>query len=387
MMNATTLPYAPALQRVRQIAAECIERAENELRDGAAAAVLLANELRADTNLMDAVNNLFFPDNCARLIACLREEMLSGAAVSNIEHDEIGTAEAVAGGGSQIAPDTHVPCAPAAPNTFGGNADADGMGHSEGCTQNPYARPSAPLPETPAAHRQVQPAGQHRSDTQGWRAGGHAIPETPRDDAAASGQTLYGNHYALAARPYSEKPPRAAGGGQRYYDAHDRLASSSTLPAGDSRGRGQMSVDTQARNAASTYPAKAGGAGQTPDVTHTSGARPKISPGHAKRGASIIAAAMAPVRRSLLDSYQINGQPLRAVKVEEADRWAAGRERDARFVKLIITGIPHGGVIGDFVTDSDAERCWELATNPPSITPPTVTLTKPDGFSEVSTNA
>lgn len=50
-------------------------------------------------------------------------------------------------------------------------------------------------------------------------------------------------------------------------------------------------------------------------------------------------AVAAVVRKSLLDTFQINGQPLGDVSAAVAKSWAMSRRRDARFVELLTAGI------------------------------------------------
>lgn len=250
---------------------------------------------------------------------------------------------------------------------IGRKTDADGSGHIGLDYQSGIAHPSAPHhPETPVAtQRQVQPAGQHHDDLQAVGAGGHPIPETSRESAA--------------------------GGGQKRIDPHVRYVSPSTLPASDGGGRGHGSFEIHAEVAASNLPAPVGGAGQStsePQFTSARPNKPSPSPGHAKRGLSAMASVQGTVARSLLDTFIVNGRPVGDVTVEEADRWAAARERDGRFVKLLIHGLPHGSVIRTHITESDAQRIWTLAQNRnPAVTAPTIDAKHPADYREVPTNA
>jgi hypothetical protein len=224
--------------------------------------------------------------------------------LSKVETDMRG---AVCGGGHSER-DAHANVAPATQNKIGGNADADGLGHWSRDAQNDRSRPSAANSETPAAQRQVQPAGQTTNGHQLLVAGGHPIPETP---------------------------PRAAGAVHLLSDAHLK------------------------------------------------GDRPKVSPGHSRRGLTAMASVQETVARSLLDTFMVNGRPVGDVTVEEADRWVAGRERDARFVKMLITGLPHGATIRTHITEADAKRIWSLAQNAPAVTAPVIDARHPDDYREI----
>jgi hypothetical protein len=73
------------------------------------------------------------------------------------------------------------------------------------------------------------------------------------------------------------------------------------------------------------------------------------------------------VAASILDRFQVNGRPLRALRVEEAEAWAARSARNARFVQLVISGLPPRAVIGEFLSDADAEQRWAMANETPPL--------------------
>lgn len=217
-----------------------------------------------------------------------------------------------------------------ATNSIGGNADVEGVGQDTLGTHRQRAHPSAPNSETPAA-----------------------VP---------------------------------AGGGQRSDDTQRATVSPSPHPVSNDRGRGQHEGGAHRVHAASTnsHPAPAGGAGQGRPVTHSPGARPIPSPGHSKRGLAAIASVSGTVARSMLDGIVIrDGVPLRRATVEEADAWANHRGREAAFVKLVITGLPHGAVIGQFVDDARAAELWRHTERGVRIAP-TIDARKPDGYREMN---
>jgi hypothetical protein len=76
-------------------------------------------------------------------------------------------------------------------------------------------------------------------------------------------------------------------------------------------------------------------------------------------------AVAAVVRLSLLDTFRINGQPLGDVTPAEARLWAEARgrqaRRDARFIELIIAGLPDGMPIRRFRRDDEAQAAFAQA--------------------------
>lgn len=72
-------------------------------------------------------------------------------------------------------------------------------------------------------------------------------------------------------------------------------------------------------------------------------------------------AAAARDRQSWLDRFMVNGRPIGTVTVREAAGWATTRSIEARFVRLLIHGMPEDGVIGRYATAEDADRVMALA--------------------------
>jgi hypothetical protein len=76
-------------------------------------------------------------------------------------------------------------------------------------------------------------------------------------------------------------------------------------------------------------------------------------------------AVAAVVRLSLLDTFRVNGQPLGDVTPAEARLWAEARgrqaRRDARFIELIIAGLPDGMPIRRFRRDDEAQAAFAQA--------------------------
>lgn len=65
--------------------------------------------------------------------------------------------------------------------------------------------------------------------------------------------------------------------------------------------------------------------------------------------------------KALLDTFIINGKPIGDVTPIEAASWAASRERDARFVRMLIGGVPENDPIRRWVTQEEAERLYKMA--------------------------
>lgn len=243
---------------------------------------------------------------------------------------------------------------------------------------------------TGASQGQGKSGGHSAGDTHQFGAAGHPIHETPRETVAASGQHLEDTQIRAAARPNSETPPvnRAAGGGHRMYDTLSCAASPSPIPASNGRGRDQATSGSQEPPVASKVPAKAGGAGRFNNGHHGQVARPAINPGRSKPlNPAAMRLVSAAVSRSILDTITLaDGLPLRKATVEQADAYANRRNRETAFIKLVVHGIPHGGVIGDFITDKDAAALWKRTEDLRPIAAPVIEARHPADYREI-TNA
>lgn len=63
----------------------------------------------------------------------------------------------------------------------------------------------------------------------------------------------------------------------------------------------------------------------------------------------------------ILNSFKVNGEPIGDCTVETVSNAAAKTERDARFMRFLISGLPPTGTIRQYRTDEEAERLWRLA--------------------------
>lgn len=70
-------------------------------------------------------------------------------------------------------------------------------------------------------------------------------------------------------------------------------------------------------------------------------------------------------RRNYLDSFLINGEPIGDLTPEVVLARADRHERDAHFMRLIASGVPHGRRIRDYVTQEEAEERWQMAQAAP----------------------
>lgn len=68
-----------------------------------------------------------------------------------------------------------------------------------------------------------------------------------------------------------------------------------------------------------------------------------------------IAAVNAVARRTLLDTFIVNGRPIGDVTAAEASAWAARRDRDARFVRALTANLPPNDPIRRWRTPEEAE--------------------------------
>jgi hypothetical protein len=65
--------------------------------------------------------------------------------------------------------------------------------------------------------------------------------------------------------------------------------------------------------------------------------------------------------RNLLQSFMVNGKPVAEVTALEAAGWVRSHRRDARFVELLIFGVPENSKIGDHRTPQEAEALYAQA--------------------------
>lgn len=70
-------------------------------------------------------------------------------------------------------------------------------------------------------------------------------------------------------------------------------------------------------------------------------------------------------RRNYLDSFLVNGEPIGDLTPETVLARADLHERDARFMRLLASGVPHGHRIREFVTPDEAEERWKMAQEAP----------------------
>lgn len=96
------------------------------------------------------------------------------------------------------------------------------------------------------------------------------------------------------------------------------------------------------------------------------------APGHGKDGDHSsrarrdlherMAAVAAVARLSLLDTFKANGKPIGDLTPAEAIKWAAARERDVRFVRLLTANLPSDAPIRKFRTAEDTQAIYDQAS-------------------------
>jgi hypothetical protein len=87
----------------------------------------------------------------------------------------------------------------------------------------------------------------------------------------------------------------------------------------------------------------------------------KFANDEAKAAKQFGALARTAVKLSKLDDFMVNGQPIGDLTPEEANGWAASRERDARFVRLLTAGLPAGRPIRQFRKGDEADKLYAAA--------------------------
>lgn len=74
-----------------------------------------------------------------------------------------------------------------------------------------------------------------------------------------------------------------------------------------------------------------------------------------------LAGEAAIVRKSLLDTFTINGRPIGDITPAEALAWAKSRRRDVRFVELLTANLPPGDPIRRYRRADDTQAIYEQA--------------------------
>ena len=148
-----------------------------------------------------------------------------------------------------------------------------------------------------------------------------------------------------AALPPHQSPPA----GQRKCDTQTVRAGRAGTP---SQPAGQVDHDIQPATAAGAVPPSSGQ--QRDDIHNSPCARPAARPDDT-------AGLRRVARLSRLETFTVNGQPIGKLTPREALGWAASRERDARFVRLLCANLPPDSSIAAFRTPEDADRLWDLA--------------------------
>lgn len=96
------------------------------------------------------------------------------------------------------------------------------------------------------------------------------------------------------------------------------------------------------------------GGGQSDAGTRVVGA--PTNPAQAGRDA-----VTALAKRSLLDTFLVNGRPLGDVSATEARAWGGARRREARFVEIITHGIPDDRPLRVYIKADEADLAFKRA--------------------------
>ncbi len=76
-------------------------------------------------------------------------------------------------------------------------------------------------------------------------------------------------------------------------------------------------------------------------------------------------------KKSRLDTFHVNGIPLRDCTATQCLDRAERNEHEARFLRRIANGIPSDGKVGDYITDDEADKVWTEAQDRPLFGAPT----------------
>ena len=100
------------------------------------------------------------------------------------------------------------------------------------------------------------------------------------------------------------------------------------------------------------------GASVIPVRAHWRGLPERVT---AARHTGGMAAVGAVAAASLLDTFRVNGQAIGDLTAREAVQWAGSRERDARFVRLLVENLPPDLPIRRFRTADEAAELYARA--------------------------
>jgi hypothetical protein len=64
---------------------------------------------------------------------------------------------------------------------------------------------------------------------------------------------------------------------------------------------------------------------------------------------------------NFLNSFLVNGQPIGDCTVTEVEVAAQSKEREARFMRLMISGLPPVGIVRKYRTEEEAAALWAQA--------------------------
>ena len=102
------------------------------------------------------------------------------------------------------------------------------------------------------------------------------------------------------------------------------------------------------------------GGGRIEGETHAEIA-PSLAAAADKHAAAMRARAATVVRLSKLDTFLVNGQKIGDLTPHEALGWAASRERDVRFVRMLVQNLPLGRPIRESVAPETADELFARA--------------------------
>lgn len=132
------------------------------------------------------------------------------------------------------------------------------------------------------------------------------------------------------------------------------------MAAGGDGANRWVNASTRVSPASGGLPARASGEGGAVRVECEHQPQPD-RPAVPRRTLAGVAAAAETVRRSILQTFLVNGQPIGSATVSEARAWARSRQRDAKFVELLTANLPDAAVIGERRSAEDADALYQQA--------------------------
>ena len=143
------------------------------------------------------------------------------------------------------------------------------------------------------------------------------------------------------------------------HDAGDVPAGGGQIDAGNQPGCAPATSSRDAARSQAERRSEPAISGTTPNSAVP--AAPTLTELADKQAAAARVRVTVALRLSRLDTFVVNGRPIGDLTPEEARGWASSRERDARFVRMLIANLPPNRPIREFVRGQEADELYQRA--------------------------